>query len=248
MILTAEEIKVLEAYRLSTVPTNSPLSIRVDHLLEEGALIHYLEKVRKKLGAANNVVAASMLIKRYSFLIVMSLYAMSVWNKRLVLSPERIWLETDDHDDKWLPTFRFEELHAEICTGSREQWREETVRQLFAEHLFPLIEKLRKTVKISGHILWENISIYIYWVYEKLRNDEILAHVHEQLCDDFHYLVHGADGSLFGTLQQNPLKRFWKGNDGPRQRSTCCLHYQTGKGSHCRTCPRIAHQRCQAIS
>lgn len=247
MILSAEEIKALETYRLSTVQTNSPLSIRVDRLLEEGALIHYLEKVRKKLGASNNVVAASMLIKRYSFLVAMSLYTMSVWNKRLVLSPERIWLETDDSADIWLPTFRFEKLDAERCIGCRDQWREETVSQIFAKHLFPLIEKLRNTTKISVHILWENIAIYIYWIYEKLIGDETLVHVHERLCDDFHYLVHGADGAVFGTPGQNPLKRFWKGDSSSRQRSTCCLYYQTDRGSHCRTCPRIARQRCQAI-
>jgi ferric iron reductase protein FhuF len=248
MTLSADEMKVLEKYRLSTVPTNSPLSIRVDYLLEEGVLMDYLEEVRKKLGAANSVVAASMLIKRYSFLIAMSLYTMSVWNKRLVLSPERIWMETDDSADMWLPTFRFEELNVEQCTGCRDQWREETVRRLFAEHLFPLMRKLQKITKISLHILWENIAIYIYWIYETLINDETLAHVHERLCDDFYYLVNDADGALFGTPRQNPLKRFWKGDANSRQRSTCCLYYQTDGGSHCQTCPHIARQRYQAIS
>lgn len=249
MILSVEEIKVLETYRLSTAPTNSPLSIRlVDRLSEDSVLIDYVAKVSDRIGAANDAVAASMLIKRYSFLVAMSLYAMSVWNKRLVLSPERIWMETDDHDDRWLPTFRFEEPKTEICTGCRDQWREETVRQLFAVQLFPLIEKLRKITKISAHILWENIAIYIYWLYETLMNDETLAHVHEQLCDDFHYLVNDADGALFGTPRQNPLKRFWKGDANSRQRSTCCLYYQTDGGSHCQTCPHIARQRYQAIS
>ncbi|BDG35468.1 (2Fe-2S)-binding protein [Geobacillus sp. 44B] len=243
MILSTEEIKVLETYRLSVVRINSPLSIRIDQLHKENVLVDYLEKVRQKLGAANKVVAASMLIKRYSFLAAMSLYAMSVWNKRLVLSPERIWMETDDNDDMWLPTFRFEELKAEICTGCRDQWREETVRQLFAGHFSPLIEKLRSITKISVHILWENIAIYIYWLYETLGKDDSLAYIREQLYNDFHFLVHDADGALFGTFRQNPLKRFWKGNAGVKQRTTCCLYYQTEGGMHCQTCPCILRER-----
>jgi ferric iron reductase protein FhuF len=243
MILSAKEIKVLETYRLSAVRTNSPLSIRLDRLFEDSVLIDYVAKVRDRIGADNDAVAASMLIKRYSFLAAMSLYAMSVWNKRLLLSPERIWMETDDSDDMWLPTFRFEELKAEICTGCRDQWREETVRQLFAGHFSPLMEKLRCITKISAHILWENIAIYIYWLYETLGKDDSLAYIHEQLYNDFHFLVHDADGALFGTLRQNPLKRFWKGNAGVKQRTTCCLYYQTEGGTHCQTCPCSIRKR-----
>jgi ferric iron reductase protein FhuF len=168
---------------------------------------------------------------------------MSVWNKRLVLSPERIWLETDDRVAMWMPMFRFEKLEAEECASCRSQWREETVRRLFAKHVFPLIAKLQKTTKISSYILWENIAIYIYWIYETLLNDETLAHIHPQLRDDFRFLVHEADGELFGTLRQNPLKRFWKGNAGVKQRTTCCLYYQTEGGTHCQTCPYIIRER-----
>jgi ferric iron reductase protein FhuF len=243
MILSTEERKVLETYRLSTVPTNSPLSIRLDRLFEDSVLIDYVAKVRDRLGAANDAAAASMLIKRYSFLVAMSLYAMSVWNKRLVLSPERIWMETDDHATMWMPTFRFEKLEAEVCASCRSQWREETVRCLFAEHVFPLIAKLQKTTKISSYILWENIAVYIYWIYETLLNDETLAHIHPRLRDDFRFLVHEADGELFGTPRQNPLNRFWKGDTGVKQRTTCCLYYQTEGGTHCQTCPCILRER-----
>jgi ferric iron reductase protein FhuF len=243
MILSAEERKVLETYRLSTVQTNSPLSIRLDRLFEDSVLIDYVAKVRDRLGAANDAVAASMLIKRYSFLVAMSLYAMSVWNKRLVLSPEQIWMETDDHAAMWMPTFRFEKLEAEVCTSCRSQWREETVLRLFAKHVFPLITKLQKTTKISSYILWENIAVYIYWIYETLLNDEAIAHIHPRLRDDFRFLVYEAGGELFGTPQHNPLKRFWKGNTSVKQRTTCCLYYQTEGGTHCHTCPCIVRER-----
>ncbi|QPA32844.1 siderophore-iron reductase FhuF [Thermaerobacillus caldiproteolyticus] len=237
MLLSPDEIKALEKFRLSTTRTASLLSIRVDRLFHERTLLSYLEAVQQKIRAANKTVAASIFMKRYSFIAVMSLYAMSVWNKRLSLSFDRIWIETDDEEKAWLPTFRFEKLEYEVTDGNRNAWRQETIRLLFAEHIFPVIEQLQKMTKISPLTLWENTAIYIFWLYETLLKDEALEDINARLRDDFQFVVQQADGTLFGSYPKNPLGRFWKETNGIRQRTTCCLHYQTAARSHCRTCP-----------
>jgi ferric iron reductase protein FhuF len=237
MRLSADEIKQLEKFRLSNNRTHSPLSIRMDRLFDENELIAYLQSVQQKIGARNQAVAVSMLLKRYSFLVAMVLYAMSVWNKHLLLSFDQIWMETDDELETWLPTFRFESLECTVADENRGKWREKTIQLLFAEHIALFIEQLRKIANISPLILWENIAIYIVWLYETLLEENKSVHIHNRIYDDFLFVIQEADGRLFGPYSQNPLRRFWKGEKGERRRTTCCLYYQTAAQSHCRTCP-----------
>ena len=105
MNLSEDEIKQLERFRFSNKRMMSPLSIRLDRLHDERELAIYLQRVQQKIGARNQVVSASILMKRYSFFIAIVLYAMSVWNKRLPLSFRQIWMETDNELTPWIPTF-----------------------------------------------------------------------------------------------------------------------------------------------
>jgi ferric iron reductase protein FhuF len=245
MILSADEIRELEKFRLSTKRAHSPLSIRVDQLLHEETLTTYLEMLQRKLGAPNMIVTASILMKRYSFLAVMALYAMSVWNKRLSIAVHQVWLETEDSAETWLPAFRLEQFECEEVNAARDQWRKETIQILFARHMNVLIERLCQTTKISPLILWENVAIYIFWLYETLLEDKTFAHINEQLRDDFHFVIQEAKGELFGRYSQNPLARFWKektysslAKKEIRRRTTCCLYYKIATDrSHCQTCP-----------
>jgi ferric iron reductase protein FhuF len=242
MRLSEEEVKALETYRFSTGAADAASSMLLARLLnDDGQLAKYVAHVRAEMGAANDAVAASMLVKRLSFLAPMALYAMSVWNKRLILDPERIWLDTDDQGETWMPRFRLEPPEAEVCGIERSCWREQAVRDVFAGLFAPLIARLRRLTRISPLILWENVSIYVYWVYERWFEDEALAPITDRLRDDFRFLIHEADGCLFGQ-KDNPLRRFWKGASG-MQRTTCCLYVQTNGGTCCQTCPLKARQR-----
>jgi len=242
MRLSGEEVKALETYRFSNEAADVSSSMLLAWLLhDDEQLAKYVARVREEMGAANDAVAASMLVKRLSFLAPMALYAMSAWNKRLVLEPGRIWLDTDGEGEMWMPRFRLEPPEAEMCGIERSRWREQAVRDVFAGLFAPLIARLRRLTRISPLILWENVAIYVYWVYERWLEDESLAPVADRLRDDFRFLVDEADGRLFGQ-KDNPLRRFFKGASG-MQRTTCCLYVQTKGGTCCQTCPLKARQR-----
>ncbi len=236
MNLSEDEIKQLERFRFSNKRTMSPLSIRLDRLHDERELAIYLQRVQQKIGARNQVVSASILMKRYSFFIAIVLYAMSVWNKRLPLSFRQIWMETDNELTPWIPTFCFESLTYTTFSENRDKWRTQIIEQLFAEHLALFIGQLRKITNISPLILWENVSIYVIWLYETLLEENQVCDVRRQIYDDFLFIVQKADGKLFGPYSENPLYRFWKGESRTR-RTTCCLFYQTAKQAQCKTCP-----------
>ncbi|ANB60275.1 hypothetical protein GFC30_1733 [Anoxybacillus amylolyticus] len=236
MNLSEDEVKQLERFRFSKKRMISPLSIRLDQLHDERELAIYLQLVQQKIGARNQVVSASIFMKRYSFFIAIVLYAMSVWNKRLPLPFQQIWMETDNDSTLWIPTFHFELLTYTTVSENRDKWRMQTLQHLFAEHVALLIEQLRKITNISPLILWENIAVYVIWLYETLLKENQFSDVRDQIYDDFLFVVQKAEGKLFGPYSENPLYRFWKGESRTR-RTTCCLFYQTAKQDHCRTCP-----------
>jgi ferric iron reductase protein FhuF len=245
MLFSENEIAQLKKFRLSTEATDSPLSIRLDQLLREDCLTAYLEMLKERIHAPNKAVAASMFMKRYVFLLVMSLYAMSVWNKRIHFDFKNIWMESEDENEVWMPTFRFETLKYTKADNDRQSWRNQVIVDLFANHTYSLVEMLADVSKLSKLILWENIAIYIFWLYESLMEDEKFAGIRGQLVADFHFVVQEAEGNLFGAYYKNPLSRFWKEKTFSaelqkeiRMRTTCCLYYQTTKdGARCQTCP-----------
>jgi ferric iron reductase protein FhuF len=247
MIISEHEMKELQQFRLSTQRSDSQLSIRADRLLNKDVLVAYLEALQQKIAAPKVTTAASMFMKRYSFLVVMALYAMSIWDKRLNIHQENVWIETDDESEKWLPTFRLDKWECSPADSVRPMWRSETIRILFADHIYLLIEILSKTTKLSKLILWENVAIYVFWLYETLLEDEKFAGMREKLLEDFHFVVQEANGELFSRYRKNPLSRFWKEKTySPihqkqiRVRTTCCLYHQTTKdGSRCQTCPLL---------
>jgi ferric iron reductase protein FhuF len=228
MELSDYERSQLEPFRFSMKQTDSPLSICVAQLFDEKDLRYYFEKLRKKIGAPNMAVAASIFIKRYSFVAVIALYAMSVWNKRLFLPFERIYLETDDTAEIWLPTFRIEPLQYTQSAQKRIQWSKETMEELFANHLSPLIGQIHPIAKIPSLILWENIAIYLFWLYETvLMKDEAFSDIAVQLNED-----------LQTVIQTMNLARFWEKRKKVGRRVTCCLSYQTTMAhSYCKICP-----------
>ncbi|MDD9310383.1 hypothetical protein ACOSZF_09240 [Cytobacillus firmus] len=73
--LTGEQAEALGQFRLARDSgKSSPLTIKVENLLDTSQTGAYLDKVKNHLGAPDNKTAASILIKRYAFLPVIYLY------------------------------------------------------------------------------------------------------------------------------------------------------------------------------
>lgn len=243
--LSESKAKELQSFRFTTEKYTSELSVSMDILLDEQALRDYLKKLGRHVGAANEKVTASIFMKRYAFLAVIYLYTMTAWNRQLHISFENVSLETDPQDGLWLPRFYFNELRLEIVESNREEWRKNGVKILFHDHLYPLVTMLSKVTKVSKLILWENIAVYIYWLYETVFNKEdVPVEVAGRSKEDFYYLLFKAPGSLFGGYNDNPLKRYYNQpiyleelKEEVRPRNTCCYSYLTNNKKRCVTCP-----------
>ncbi|MCG1021703.1 IucA/IucC family C-terminal-domain containing protein [Sutcliffiella horikoshii] len=241
--LTKQEFRFLEeSCRFVAGEAEVEDTISLHSLIHDGTEA-YLLKVQEALGTDEMDVAASLLMKRLGFLAVNCLLSMSAFNKTLKVDPSTIWIDSYVENDVWLPKLRYTKVQAVEVTAynTREEWRVQHFKELFHDLFAPLIQRLSKVAKVSRQTLWENIVLYIYWMYESiLPNIELDTPYQEE---DFKSLLE-ADPALFG-MKRNPAATFYKPKTfveqhqaEMRMRTTCCYYYKTNsEGARCSTCP-----------
>jgi ferric iron reductase protein FhuF len=240
---TSKDITTLLWFRLSETLNTEPLTIEVDSLLS-GNLEDYISKVMVGIGAPNDKVTASMIMKRYAFFAAMALFTMSHSDRRINIRTNNVTLVSHYEDGLWLPKLYLKDLSFEFVSGDRQLWREQYVKGIFANHIYLLMDQLSKITKISKLILWENIAVYLFWLYESVLN-ESSEERKEIIEEDFRYLFYDAPGSVFGEYNHNPLTKYNSENIfNPdtekyiRYRKTCCFSYKLeGNHKRCKTCP-----------
>ncbi|MNC23158.1 Ferric iron reductase FhuF-like transporter [compost metagenome] len=247
-LLTQEEWDGLSRY-FSLHKHAGPCStypVQASELIEAEVCSDYLDQLSILLKSPSRGVAASQFIKRYAFLTVAPmLYAMTVYNKGLDFSAGNCRLPSPA-GDSWLEHISLAEANTSIPgADGRQTWRDTLLQTLFAGNLGRLIEVMSGVAHVPKAILWENVAVRVFSLYEKrigLSGDQ-----QEQARGqaDFQYLMDHASGALFGE-KQNPLGRFYGRpasspvSDSPlRVRKTCCFYYEIASNSeYCSNCPK----------
>lgn len=247
--LSKQEQEELSEYRLSFIGDKKE-AIHTLEFLDPLFLEKYLQELSLKIGSPSLKVTASIFMKRYAFLAVIGLFAMSRWDKRIDLSMKNVWLENASNSFIWLPAFSLDNPVAiELDSPERDEWRKSVIEELFSQHISLLIEQLKKVTKISKLILWENIAVYLFWLYETVLSEAGDEKRQQTIQSDFKFIFTMVDGQLFGQYNLNPLakynhpkKHFVETNEDIRIRKTCCFSYKLGSSmKRCKTCP------CQPI-
>lgn len=229
------ELKAFDIY----LEDGSPKEIAIIDLLNEEKCLSFLHKQMIEIKAPELSVAASMLSKRYAYLVVSStLYSMVEFNSALNLPLKACALSKD----------RKLYIQAGMCkcqegkSIERVKWREHVLRDLFSYHMTPILDILKQTSRISSSILWENVAIRINSIYRKTLAKEVDPVKIERVNSDFNYLKN-VDGDLF-NLKENPIKHFLKIGDELTLnpcRKTCCMYYKLEEDvegiGYCSNCP-----------
>ena len=220
-------------------------SLPASEWLDEGRCAALLERLAPVIGAPDAAIAASLLVKRLAFLVTGNvLYAMTVFNQGLRLDLNRTHLEYAHDNGLWTSALPVDDLRFIPCpSGSREAWREATVDALFAGFFAPLCHALSRSSGLPVAILWENIAVRVYSLYEG-RMTNLDAQAERRRQEDFAWLTEQASPALFG-LDNNPLKRFRRpakklpeGQGYRRFRRTCCFYYKASTPvEYCLNCP-----------
>lgn len=213
-------------------------------LLEEKPRVEALRQIKSLLGTANLSVASSMLVKRISFAILIPLVLFSLFQKRIGSPTWNVALLTPSEvDTLWIPNIAMDlSGMKEVDPVMRSQERTNLFRWMFQQHVSHWIQGIRSSVNISEITLWENIYIYIRWMYQTMMDEAHSQSVKDQIEEDYLALV--TDVELPLTLQgRNPFISFSQAalrrpEGAPLTRQTCCLAYLTSSTpQHCKSCP-----------
>jgi len=247
--LLPEEWEVLAAFGLKCFQQNEALAIDSSSLLDDALCLETLQKIMPELGAPNLKVTASLVIKRVAFLTLAPvLYALSGFDKGLDASLENCVFEYPLENKMWLSKMPLKNTAVSIWKKSgqedRDAWRNEILSKVFSGHLTLLVEQFYHLTKVSRRILWENIAVRVFSIYEQ----RILVNLAEDRRStaqaDYAYLLDKSTTELFG-LNENPLTVFYRDkqltalSENPiRVRHTCCFYYQaTEPPIYCGSCP-----------
>ncbi|MCA6942524.1 (2Fe-2S)-binding protein [Pectobacterium polaris] len=209
-----------------------------------------LETLTPLLLSPSIKITASLLAKRIGFLTTAaSLYAMSVYNKGLNMTLDNSVLEFG-HARLWTSTMPLYDLTMSLPeVGQRDAWRDSLFDTLSAVSGAPL------------RILWENVAVRVFSLYEqRIEWDDPAAvcspgmTLAQQVQQDFDALL-AAPGERFGC-DDNPLKPFFRAKTrvpvvgrsvsfrDVRFRRTCCFYYKASQPQeYCQNCPLLRPAR-----
>ena len=203
--LNESELKSLAKFRFMADIKKERSVINYSSLIDPQQIKVILEAIGDKIGAPNLRIAGSMLVKRMAFYAVIHLHAMTVLCKKLHVDYRNIQLVENGSSELWLPDFYLGSLDIEIEHGDRSSWRDGIIRETFQAILNPLIQLIAKEIKLSERVMWENIALYLFWLYEELIRSSEDEELKEKAKEDFQFLIHDAPGELFGDYVKKSI-------------------------------------------
>ncbi|WP_430483020.1 siderophore-iron reductase FhuF [Rossellomorea marisflavi] len=236
--LGRDQWSLLEKYRFTVHDGEDGTDVA--SLLDPAELDLYISSRLHMIGTEDCMAAASIFMKRYAFTAAMALMAMTCWNRKMDVNPENMILVDHMKSGLWLPRVHMKNVGMEAFHSNEE--KRTYLQNLFQNTIVPIIQAVNSTFNVPEMILWENVAVYIYWVYET--DDFFMGEGNESdREEDFRMILSEENAHWFGTCRKNPLNRFFREKspvDGEmiRVRKTCCFSYRLdGATGKCITCP-----------
>ncbi|WP_137169581.1 IucA/IucC family C-terminal-domain containing protein [Marinomonas sp. FW-1] len=242
---TEEQWQSLSSFGLTPFMQSEVLAIPSSMFLDDQQCLMILEKIMPVIKAPNIKVTVSLILKRVAFLTLAPvLFAMSRYDKGLNVKEGNSVFHFAQEDGHWRSSVALKKLSVSQPDGNRVAWREKLLHNAFAGHLTLLVEQFHRLTRTPKNILWENIAIRVFSIYES----RILLGVPEErktvAQEDFSLLLDPNTTELFG-LPKNPIADFYFEmsqvpyiEEPVRIRQTCCYYYQTtDPADYCGACP-----------
>ncbi len=235
---------LVENFRIEADQNSNMFSL--SKLRDEQFLCEVLEEAKVDFDTDNLFIAASQFIKRIGFLIVVpTLYNLTKHNQWLSANWSNQYIVPRVKNNKWVPSLYLDDLAVtSIDETSRQKLLPQYLEQLFGD-IATLIESVSSISRVPKPILWENIAVYIYWLYEVKLSEETDEKIMTRVHHDFHFLIYELEAKQFHESFQ-PLKRFHGikrlvslDAEPVRIRRTCCFYYEVNESRNCcGNCPK----------
>ncbi|WP_173915783.1 hypothetical protein [Halobacillus sp. Marseille-Q1614] len=241
-----EEVFLSENFKyfLDSTPSEDILGVVKGEVLQnKKGVQETLDEIHAYMESEFFLTTASVLSKRYAnFIATIPLASMTLFNKFPNMNLDNVELIRVDEKKKWLPRLHLlSKVVTQPVDQTREQWMREELDHLFKEIVRPVFLHINHLTRLSMDVMWENISVYMFRLYERQLAEWYSAEETERMKQDFYYIVRDLPGETFGT-SHNPFTYFLeqpKLETGARQRKCCCLSHRLHTDSdYCKVCPK----------
>jgi ferric iron reductase protein FhuF len=241
-----DKTPLVERFQWGFEAGRSEGDIPVTLLWETTTRKQLLDQWREKIGTQEWSVAASMLAKRYTALLMPGwLFALSRMDQAIAVTPERWHIRFGTGWDVQLILPIDTEISTPASERDRVLWRQQSTAAFFHNHLSPLFHAFSQ--HLSPSVLWESALSYLYYYYETWEKEAETAEEQNRLQEDFRFLIHRNNPWIDGRTP-NPLSIPFRLVSPPagkgeslRLRRTCCLYYRLPDAGCCSNCPRLRH-------
>lgn len=232
--LTPSIEKELAKYLITFSKEKSPI-VTMD-VTDEG-LDTLLNYTKSQIGNVRDRVAASMLFRRYAFVITAQLLMLSKHRLAWQGNIQDISIIDDSNDSQWLPTFLFK---TDAWVNVVEETVEDTLRTILSEFGASLLLPIASKTKTSKLVLWENIWGYTLWMYAELLKEYT---INTRVENDLSILL--KNDVWEGIEKRSPFKKFLGDKTVTEsvqsfKRVTCCFYYEIKGNAKCPYCPNAA--------
>ncbi|SHE58826.1 IucA/IucC family C-terminal-domain containing protein [Vibrio gazogenes] len=250
--LLGNEWEKLEELGLRDSRCAALLSVDTLTLLDDETCLEVLRQIQPEIGAPDLKVTASLVIKRIAFLtLAPMLYAMSCYNKGLDVSIENCIFEYPLEDRLWRSKMPLKNVQVTVPLQTRDHWRQTLLTQAFQGNLSLLVTQLNKLTRVPSAVLWENIAVRIFSIYERWILSDLSQPQQLMIAQsDLAYLLDKNTTEIYNT-PANPIARYHTEpsmSENPskavRVRRTCCYYYKaTEPMKFCRNCPLLCKRK-----
>ncbi|WP_261887423.1 IucA/IucC family C-terminal-domain containing protein [Vibrio aerogenes] len=221
-------------------------AVEMQALTDDDVCLDILRQIQPEIGAPDLKVTASLVIKRVAFLTLAPLlYSMSVYHQGLDMSIQNCMFEYPLENRIWRSQMPLKNLRVSAPAQDRARWRTALLTRAFEGNLSMLVLQLHRLTRVQQSVLWENIAVRIFSIYER----RILPDIKQpaattQALGDLSFLLNPETTDLFGTAR-NPVARYFSDKtivpglpEPVRVRRTCCYYYRATKpAQYCNNCP-----------
>ncbi|CAG7647458.1 hypothetical protein ACFQI7_20205 [Paenibacillus allorhizosphaerae] len=238
--------------------TDAICSIPAAELLQPERAKSFVDRYGEAIGALEPAAAAAYFGGWFSGVAHAMQYAVSVCNVSLHASLAALTIQMIHKENRCALCFRLQDgtvLEAPEGDHARSEWRSTILTAFYRDTVRPLFEAVAAAAGCDVGQLWGQLPSRMANQTEQWRTSIAGEDVRSRIAADVLFLKDGLDPVLLNRVKSpfDVKLRYVESIKDKAQnialKSSCCMHYRTGSGVYCYTCPRLTEkQRAERLA
>lgn len=227
-------------------------SVSAAELLQPDRAQSFVKQYGEAIGALEPAAAATYFAGWFSGMALAVQYAVSLCNASFDASLAGLTIQMVYKEGRCALCFRLRDGTVRVAPeGEKERtaWRDRILTAFYRDTVRPLYEAIAAAAGCDVGQLWGQLPSRMANQTEQWRKTEPGNGILYRISEDVRFLKDGLDPVVLNR-RKSPFDvklRYIESVKDPEQtipmKSSCCMHYRTGNGVYCYTCPRLTEEQ-----